>query len=143
MVLVIVGACIAALIHYGAIKPKGAKDAAERLSGGYVSEWNLTIFYIISKIFNLFCFFFLFEKIKINRGGQPIALDDFLYSRYYARHNNATWISDSTLLYRDRHVSQCSRRKCKCETVVKYENDPLILDSLHSTLLFVGKRYYF
>lgn len=34
VVLVVIGLCIAALIHYGRIKPNGSKELMERLNGG-------------------------------------------------------------------------------------------------------------
>lgn len=36
-----------------------------------------------------------------NKIGLPISLNDVLDGKYYARRNNATWISDSLLFYRD------------------------------------------
>lgn len=36
--LVVIGGSIAALIHFGAIKPTGVKSATDRLSGGYERE---------------------------------------------------------------------------------------------------------
>lgn len=37
--------------------------------------------------------------------GEPIQLTDVLDNKFYARGNNATWISDTELLYRDLFVS--------------------------------------
>ncbi|XP_031621025.1 venom dipeptidyl peptidase 4-like isoform X2 [Contarinia nasturtii] len=42
------------------------------------------------------------EVAKNKNGiGLPISLNDVLGGKYYARHNNATWISDTLLFYRD------------------------------------------
>lgn len=40
VVLIVIGLGIAALIHFGAIKPTGAKGAVDRLAGGYVTNFN-------------------------------------------------------------------------------------------------------
>lgn len=37
--------------------------------------------------------------------GEPINLTDVLDNKFFARHNNATWISDSELFYKDAYVS--------------------------------------
>lgn len=55
---------------------------------------------------NCFRLFFFSTKKTFNSDGKPVTLDDFLYNRYYARHNNATWISDTLLLHKDRSVSR-------------------------------------
>lgn len=37
--------------------------------------------------------------------GTPISLTDVLNNKFYAHHGNATWISDTELLYKDHMVS--------------------------------------
>lgn len=37
VVLVVIGLCIAALVHYGAVKPKESKESIERLASGSVA----------------------------------------------------------------------------------------------------------
>lgn len=37
--------------------------------------------------------------------GEPIKLADVLDNKFYARHNNASWVSDTGLIYRDIYVS--------------------------------------
>lgn len=36
---------------------------------------------------------------------KSISLTDVLDNKFYARHNNATWISDTELLFKDAQVS--------------------------------------
>lgn len=42
-------------------------------------------------------------KPKESKGqmGKPISLSDVLDNKYYARHSNASWISNNLLLYKD------------------------------------------
>lgn len=41
---------------------------------------------------------------KSNNPGDPVSITDVLEGKFYARHNNATWISDTELFYRDSSV---------------------------------------
>lgn len=45
--------------------------------------------------------------------GDPIQLADVLDNRFYARHNNATWISDTELMFRDVNVSINARNEAQ------------------------------
>lgn len=56
------------------------------------------------------------SKSALTDTGNPVTLDDVLEGRFYAKHNNASWISDTLLYYRDSTVRFIHRLSRACDS---------------------------